>query len=86
MSMKSSREDGGACWRKWYLTRIANLLRLSGPPPANLCLDQLNLTVICRFAEELLGNARIVRYMSRIHPEELQTLKVLLLEFEQSSE
>lgn len=80
--MKSTDSDGGACWSKWYRTRRANLLRLSGEPPAHLCTDQLNFTVCARYADFLLKNVRISRYLSRHHPNELRKLRVLLSEFE----
>jgi hypothetical protein len=39
MGMKPINEDGGECWRMWYHTRREHLLRLSEPPPQNLCAD-----------------------------------------------
>ncbi len=80
--MKSRKDDGGACWRQWYRTRRANLLRLSGEPPKNLCIDQLNLTVCGRYAESLLKNARITRYLAKYHPGELRGLQTLVREFD----
>lgn len=80
--MKSRKQDGGACWRQWYRTRKANLLRLSGEPPANFCIDQLNVTVCCRYAETLIANSRINRYLAKHHPKELRQLETLLAEFE----
>jgi len=82
--MKSRKQDGGACWRRWYRTRRANLLRLSGEPPQNLCIDQLNLTVCCRYAESLLNNARIDRYLAKYHPGARRGLQALVGEFENS--
>ena len=82
MGMKSAAEDGGECWGKWYRTRRANLFRLSGEPPKNLCIDQLNLTICCRYAESLVGNARVHRYLAKHHPGELRKLHELLSEFE----
>jgi len=82
--MKSRKQDGGACWRRWYRTRRANLRLLSGKPPQNLCIDQLNLTVCCRYAESLLNNARISRYLARHHPAAQQDLQALVAEFENS--
>ena len=81
--MKSRKEDGGACWRGWHRTRRANLLRLSGELPKNLCTDQLNLTICCRYAESLVGNARVLRYLVKHHPSELSALQSLLSEFEE---
>jgi hypothetical protein len=84
MGMKSASADGGECWRKWYRTRKANLLRLSGDPPTSLCVDQLNLTVCCRYAESLLKNSRIKRYLAKYHSGELRTLQNLSNEFERT--
>jgi hypothetical protein len=82
MSMKPVREDGGECWRKWYRTRKATLLGLSGPPPMTLCVDQMNLTVCCRFAELLLKSPGILKYLYKNHASELQKLQKLLVEFD----
>jgi hypothetical protein len=85
MGMKSASEDGGDCWRRWYRTRKANLLRLSGEPPKNLCRDQLNLMVCCRYAETLVQRSRINRYLAKHHSKELCELQNLLIEFEKIS-
>lgn len=82
MAWKTIQEDGGNWLRRWHRTRLANLVRLSGEPPKNLCLDQLNLTVCCRYAETLLKNARIKRYLLKRHPKQLRKLEMLLAEFE----
>ena len=79
--MISRRDDGGACWKRWYKTRKAHLLAMSGKPPDNLCMDQVKLTVDCRFAELLLNNPRVTRYIGKYHPSELQTLQSLSAEF-----
>jgi hypothetical protein len=84
MSMKPVSQDGGECWQKWHRTRKANLLRVSGPPPTNLCADQLNLTVCCRYAEWLIKNRRIFRYLTKNHSAELRKLQNLLAEFEKT--
>jgi len=78
--MKSHEQDGGECFRKWHRTRKANLLRLSGEPPKTLCVDQLNLTVCCRYAESLLMNDRIRRYLLKHHAEELAQMEDLVAE------
>jgi len=80
--MKSFEQDGGECQRKWIRTRRANLLRLSGEPPATLCIDELNLTVCCRYAESLIKNSRINRYLGKHHLRELRKLQNLLSELE----
>jgi len=80
--MKSFDQDGGECYRKWHQTRLAHLLRLSGKPPQNLCIDELNLTVCCRYAELLMRNARINRYLGKYHPKELRQLQNLVEQFQ----
>lgn len=84
--MKSFDQDGGECYRKWHQTRLANLLHLSGEPPQDLCVDELNLTVCCRYAESLMRNARVNRYLGKYHPQELRQLKNLVEEFERICE
>lgn len=79
--MRSFEQDGGECQRKWHRTRRANLLLLSGEPPKTLCIDQLNLTVCCRYTESLVKNSRINRYLAKHHPSELRNLENLLSEF-----
>lgn len=82
MGMKPAKEDGGECWRQWYRTRKENLLRLSGRPPKALCIDQLRLTVCCRYTESVLKNVRISRYLTRHHPGKLADLQQLVDEFQ----
>jgi hypothetical protein len=48
----------------------------------NLCIDQLNLTICCRYAGSLLKNARITRYLAKYHPAELRALQYLVGEFD----
>ena len=55
--MKSIEQDGGECRGKWCRTRRVTLLRISGDPPKTLCMDELNLTVCCRYVESLLENS-----------------------------
>lgn len=80
MPMKTIQEDGGESLRKWHQGRLAKLVRLSGNPPKNLCLDQLNLTVCCRYAETLLKNVRITQYLMKHHRRALRDLEKLLAE------
>lgn len=82
--MRSISQDGGESWRKWYRTRKATLLRLSGSPPKSLSADQLNLTVCCRYAGWLLENPRVFKYLSKNHLPELGKLQDLLAEFERT--
>ena len=84
MGMKSVNDDGGECRRQWYRTRRATLLRLSGPPPKNLCADLLHLTICCRYVEWLLENPRVLRYLRRNHATELRQLETVLADFERA--
>jgi hypothetical protein len=79
--MKSRKEDGGACWRQWYRTRKFHLSVLSGPLPKNLCMDQVKLTVYCRYLESLLQNPRISRYLTKYHAEEMTKITRRLAQF-----
>lgn len=79
--MISRKQDAGACWERWYRARDARLRALSGEPPRSLCLDQLNLTVCCRYAESLIQNRRINRYLAKYHLESLCELQTLVAEF-----
>ncbi len=80
--MKSVEQDGGECHRKWHQTRRENLLRLSGGPFPTLCIDEVCLTVCCRYAESLLQHPRISRYLSKHHAREVRKLQQLLNDFE----
>jgi len=52
--MKSAKDDAGEAWARWYRTRRAHLLSLSGEPPKHLFADELTLTICCRHAQWLL--------------------------------
>ena len=82
MSMKSVKQDGGELWRKWHLTRQEHLTRISGHFPRDLCAQELEMTVFCRYAELLLHNQRINRFLSRNHATELLSLRNWLDRFE----
>jgi hypothetical protein len=84
--MISRKQDSGACWEQWYRTRKAHLLALSGEPPSTLCVDQLNLTVCCRYADSLMKSVRISRYLAKYHPKALRELQLIVEEFESMSE
>jgi hypothetical protein len=84
--MISRKQDGGACWERWYRARDARLLVLSGEPPKALCVDQLNLTVCCRYADSLIKSARINRYLAKYHSKALRELQMIVDEFESMSE
>ena len=79
--MKSVKQDGGELWRKWHRTRQEHLTRISGQFPRDLCAYELELTVFCRYAELLLRNQRINRFLSRNHTPELHSLEDLLDRF-----
>jgi len=83
--MISRKQDGGACWTQWYRTREAHLLALSGEPPRALCVDQLNLTVCCRYADSLVKSPRINRYLAKYHPRAFRELQMIVDEFERVS-
>ena len=78
MGMISNKKDGGQCWDHWYQTRKANLLKITGALPLDLCAQELTLTSCCRYAESLLANPRIRRYLDKHHAPELRLLLVLL--------
>jgi hypothetical protein len=80
MSMKSV--DGGELRRKWHRTRQEHLMRISGHFPGDLCAQELELTVFCRYAELLLRNQRVNRFLSRNHAHELRSLQNWLNRFE----
>jgi hypothetical protein len=82
--MKPLTQDGGGSLEKWHATRHARLLRLSGETPKTLCIDQVNVTICCRYVESLLQNPRISRYLAKHHPEDVRELQALLDEFEQT--
>ncbi len=84
--MKSVKQDGGESVRKWHAAHRLHLLRISGKPSKTLCLDQLNVTICCRYIESLLSAPRINRYLSKYHPDDLRQLRGLLDEFEQTCE
>ena len=85
MPQKTIQQDDREWLYSWYGTRRATLLRLSGDPPKTLGLDALTLTVCCRYAETLLKNSRIRRYLQNNHSEELRELEKLLDEFRRES-
>lgn len=81
MAVIPRNQDGGECWRRWYRSRLANLSRLSGQAPKNLCLDELNITVCIRWTESLLNNSRVKRYLAKHHISELKALEKLVADF-----
>lgn len=79
--MKSVKQDGGESRRKWYQTRQQHLTGISGQFPRDLCANELELTVFCRYAESLLLNQRVNRFLIRNHASELRSLENLLERF-----
>jgi len=82
MSMKSGKQDGGELWHKWHQTRQEHLTHISGHFPRDLCARELELTVFCRYAELLLRNQRVSRFLSRNHAPELRALQNWVDRFE----
>ncbi len=78
--MKSFERDGGERQRKWWRTRKAKLARILRGVPQTLAVDLLTLTVCCRYAESLLKNPRVKKYLMKHYPEELSDLETLLAE------
>lgn len=76
--MRSGKKDGGQCWDQWYKTRKANLLKLSGPLPVTLCIEELNITSCCRYTETLLANPKVARYLKKHHATELHQLLLIV--------
>lgn len=50
--------------------------------PKTLCEDALNLTVSYHYLLELLGNARLRRFLFKRYPEQLRRIEKLVLEIE----
>jgi hypothetical protein len=80
--MRSVKQDGGETLRRWRQTHRANLIRLCGKHSPTLCLDEINLTVCCRYAETLIKHDRINRYLGKHHPMEVRRLQELLDDLE----
>jgi len=69
-------------WRKAWRTRNSNLARIIRGVPQTLTFDLLTLAVCCRYAESLLKNPRVKKYVMKHYPEEVRDLETLLAEFE----
>ena len=80
--MKSVKQDGGELQRKWHRTRQEHLTRISGHFLRDLCAHELELTICCRFAESLIHNQRVYRFLSRDHAPEMRSLQHWLNIFE----
>jgi hypothetical protein len=80
---KPLTQDGGDRHRKWDRTQKASLLRLSSEPPKTLGLDQLTLTICCRYANSLLANPKIKQYLAKHHSLQSANLDKLIEQCEQ---
>ena len=80
--MKPRNHGGEESWKRWYATRNRNLLEISGELPKTLCKDELDLTATCRYAQSLLANDRVLRYLIKYHPVALGKLSHVLKQFE----
>jgi hypothetical protein len=80
--VKPFRRDCSEIRRKSVRTKKAKLARIMRGVPQTLPVDLLTLTICCHYAESLLKNPRINKYLMKHHPEELRDLEVLLAEFE----
>jgi hypothetical protein len=80
--MKARPRDGVESERKWKRMRRENLAHILRTVPKTFSVDLLSLTVCCRYAESLLKNPRVKRYLLKHHPEELSDLETLLTDCE----
>lgn len=85
--MKSLEQDGQIRrkWdaefrRKFRRTRRANLARVMREVPHTHAVDLLTLTACFRYAESLLKNQRVKKYLLKHHPDDLSNLETLLAE------
>ena len=76
-------QDGNDSRRKWRQKQKGSFLRLSSEPPKTLALDQLTLTICCRYLNSLLANAKIKDYLAKHHCLELAELEKLIEQCEQ---
>ena len=80
--MKAQPRDGAVSQRSWKRMRREKLAHILRTVPKTFSIDLLTLTVCCRYAESLLRNPRVKRYLAKHHPGELRDLEALLAEFE----
>ena len=83
MPLISTQKDRASCLKKWESTRLSNLSQLSGERPKDMCMDELRLTVCCRYAQDLIQNVRIRKYLCKYHFEKLKTIEEFIRNFEQ---
>jgi hypothetical protein len=76
--MKSSKLDRATKERKRkrnWKTRLTHILR---DVSKTVCTDLLNLMVCYRYAESLVHNSRVKRYLLKHHPEELEQMEQII--------
>jgi hypothetical protein len=80
---KCVAQDGGDSRRKWRQEQKASLIHVSSEPSKTLALDQLILTICCRYANSLLANAKVKEYLGKHHSLQLADLETLIEQCEQ---
>jgi hypothetical protein len=80
--VKSFNRDNEKRRRNWWGTRKAKVARALREVPQTFTADLLTLTVCCRYAESLLKNPRVKKYVMKHYPEEVRDLETLLAGFE----
>jgi hypothetical protein len=83
VAKKFLTQDGGDSHNELDRPQKANLLSLSSEPPKTLALDQLTLTICCRYANSLLANPKIKEYLAKHHSLQLVDLEKSIDECEQ---
>jgi len=78
--VKFFKRDNEKRLRNWWRTRRTKQARFLREVPQTLTADLLTLTVCCRYAESLLKNPRIRKYVTQHYPEEVRDLEMLLAE------
>jgi hypothetical protein len=78
--MKARPRDGAVSVRAWKRLRRERLAHILRTVPKTFSVDLMTLAVCCRFAESLLKNARVKRYLLKYQPEKLHNLDALLAE------
>lgn len=76
--MKAQPRDGAVSQRAWKRTRHAKVAHILRTVPKAFSADLLTLTICRGYAESLLKNLRVERYLTRYHLPELRDLEILL--------
>jgi hypothetical protein len=76
-------QGGRASHRKGDRMQNASSSRLVSGPSKTLALDQLTLTICCRYANSLLANPKIKAYLAKHHALQSADLEKLIEECEQ---